>query len=247
MRRLERRQLRQFERVGDAEFGEHVGGEVLVPEPAHVDAVERPHARVVELAKLGVIDEQAAVLAGQFAHGVVVEDDAPPQRLERRRDLHVERREQQHLRARSDEALQRGLVTLHDGGHVGADGEDVVAACVEGDERRVQRECGVELFVDDLVEAFTADGEVRVLPRRVRAPHLAGHTIGPPAHAVGVHEVRVTDALGERVSDRYVTSLHRADSRSSAWPDVGVRLAVGDPGHEAWVNSGGRAAIDETP
>ena len=78
--------------------------------------------------------------------------------------------------------------------------DHVIAAAVEGQVRRLQRESRFELLVDDRPGELAADGEVGVLDRlALRVSPALGDEVGPAAHAT-VGKL-VADALGERVAD----------------------------------------------
>ncbi len=78
----------------------------------------------------------------------------------------------------------------------------VVAATVEREDRRLQRERRLQLFPHDRFDQLAADGEVGVLDRYALADSEAcGHEIGPAADRT-VGEL-VADTFRKAVSDGY--------------------------------------------
>ena len=71
----------------------------------------------------------------------------------------------------------------------------------ERDERRLHGQGRLELFADDVAQPFAADGQIGVLPPRLRFGQLLGDPVRPAPHAVREPGIVVPDALGEGIPE----------------------------------------------
>ena len=159
-------------------------GEVLVPGLGHVQAVRIPHPRIVERVEAPVVHQHRLVPRRHLADPLVVDGVPPLQRFQQRRDPDVEAGEQHHCGPARGKPGDEVLVVLHQGADVGPEVQDVVPARVQGNKGGFHGQRGFELFGDDLPQPLAADGEVGVLPPRIRPGQLLRHPVRPAAHPV---------------------------------------------------------------
>lgn len=185
-----------------------LGGNPLVPLPAQVNLVRGPEPRVLELPQQRVVHDQRSVRPSQPPHRLVEGSQPTQQRVEHRARPRVEDREHHDDRDAGGRLSQRRLVPRHERVHVGAQRQDVIAAGMERQVCRLERQGPLELLAHDLVQELAPDREVGILPPLVGPTQLPGHPISPAAEPVGIQDMRIPDSLREGVAHHDETPSH---------------------------------------
>jgi hypothetical protein len=93
------------------------------------------------------------------------------------------------------------FVLVQERRHVSTEIHDVVAAGIQADQGRFHRQGPLELIGDDVAEPLAPHGQVRVVASGFGFRELFRDSVSPPSYTVGQVLVRVSNALGERITE----------------------------------------------
>ncbi len=199
--RLQRLGVPRFEAVLDAEGVEDRCRDRGVTGRRVVEPVGCPHPRIPKHAERPHVRDQCAVLQGDRMEMLVVDRSLAANERKDGGHAHVRPGEEHDGGTISPERADEAVEALRDLVRVGAGADDVIPARRDGDQVGVKCKRTLGLLVDDLLEQPPPDGEVRVgeVVRLIR--ENLGDPVGPAAKPTGHRRVRITDPLGERVTD----------------------------------------------
>ncbi len=145
--RGERLGLERLKVVLDVERVEHHPRDRVMADGGEVEAVRRPHPRVLQLPQRPHVGHDRIVPLGDGAQVLVVDRDLAPHPAEHRRHADVGAVEHHHGRAVAAQPLDHRFEAVRDVVRVGAGADDVVAARGDADQVGLQLERGIDLLI----------------------------------------------------------------------------------------------------
>lgn len=201
--------------VPDAQGLQGMQGSELVAVRRRVDAVDVPVARVRCLVQSPIVDQHRAPVVDHFSKELVEDGYPPTERAERPsgwNPVGEQHDARAHLVGPRDGRVDRP----DQGVDVYSNVQQVVAAALEAEEVRPEVKRRWQLLGDDLLDGASADGEVGVPEVIAAGCQRLRDAVRPSAEAVRSGLIRITEALGPGVADRYISAVRRGQHGGSS-------------------------------